>query len=253
MSSLLLPKHWRFNMPLLMAGHLKKGPGGHLVKTASGHLAKCADCLCEDFNVTPDCGCQTEDYGPFLTSGDVTITVTGSTIPTELLSKGGTCGFSFTGSSAPSIAGTYVISCEESSPGCWWHSVPVGCASSGGPTWFYVAGIRVQYGNIRLYHQLVGLFSGIDPYPTITGPITCAPLPVSEQWTRDIAWGSTVTYDKWLYVPGGSCTAECNESVIGGPECLSGEVTPYSDTTTGSGSPHPLSDITVTVEVDAPS
>lgn len=37
MSALILPKHWRFNAPLLM-GHLKKGSGGHLLHTASGHL-----------------------------------------------------------------------------------------------------------------------------------------------------------------------------------------------------------------------
>ena len=39
MSSIAIPKHWRFNYPLLM-GHLKKGPGGHLLRNANEHLVK---------------------------------------------------------------------------------------------------------------------------------------------------------------------------------------------------------------------
>lgn len=41
MSILTIPKHWRFDWPLLM-GHLKKGPVGHLLYTSSGHLV--TDC-----------------------------------------------------------------------------------------------------------------------------------------------------------------------------------------------------------------
>lgn len=43
MSSLILPRHWRVNWPMLM-GHLAL-TAGHLTRTASGHLAECA-CFC---------------------------------------------------------------------------------------------------------------------------------------------------------------------------------------------------------------
>jgi len=39
--AIVLPKHWRFNYPLLM-GHLKKGAGGHLLRNAAHHLVN--DC-----------------------------------------------------------------------------------------------------------------------------------------------------------------------------------------------------------------
>lgn len=46
MSALILPKHWRFNLPMLM-GHLKKGAGGHLLHTGSGHLVNdCGEAPC---------------------------------------------------------------------------------------------------------------------------------------------------------------------------------------------------------------
>lgn len=48
MSALLLPKHWRFNYPLLM-GHLKKGAGGHLLRNTAHHLVKSCGGVC----VTP--------------------------------------------------------------------------------------------------------------------------------------------------------------------------------------------------------
>lgn len=51
MSSLILPKHWRFNWPLLM-GHLKKGSGGHLLKNSAGHLVNVCDTCpeCTDYS-----------------------------------------------------------------------------------------------------------------------------------------------------------------------------------------------------------
>ena len=49
MSSLLIPKHWRFNLPLLM-GHLKKN-AGHLVRTTTAprHLVNNCGTGCSDW------------------------------------------------------------------------------------------------------------------------------------------------------------------------------------------------------------
>ena len=50
MNGLILPKHWRFNWPMLM-GHLQL-TSGHLSRTSTGHLAKCNPCFCTDVPVS---------------------------------------------------------------------------------------------------------------------------------------------------------------------------------------------------------
>jgi hypothetical protein len=78
MSGLILPKHWRFNWPLLM-GHLQL-TSGHLSRTSTEHLAKCDD---------------GGGYDECCYSGHPALTVSSITVP----DAGGCCSI---------LAGTYI-------------------------------------------------------------------------------------------------------------------------------------------------
>lgn len=255
MSGIAIPKHWRFNWPMLM-GHLKKGSGGHLLHNAAGHLVKACGCSCTVLaSGYPSCGCQTADYSAYLTRGAATFTVTGSTTPNALTFKGGTCGASYTGSTGPSIAGTYIVSCGTIGQ-CYWHAVPVGCTGSSGNTWYYVAGIQINYPavgsiNVTLYHQWHQNSTGINPFPTVTGPTTCTPLLLDGNWTRAITWTNSTSYQRWKYVIGGSCDSSCNTSIGGAPACRSGTITSTSDS--NSGSPNPCGSMSISLDLAAAS
>lgn len=254
MSGLLLSKHWRFNMPMLM-GHLKKGASGHLLRNTAHHLVKaCRACSCTvPAGGYPACGCQTADYSAFLTRGSATFTVSGSTTPNALIGGGGTCGASYTGSTGPSVAGTYAISCGTLNQ-CYWHAVPIGCIGTSTAYWYYVAGIKLSYpaiGDISviLYHQQYVEYAGVNPFPTVTGPTSCGPLLTSGTWTRTIQWGPTHSYSQWLYEIGGTCDASCNTPITGAPDCLSGAQSPSIDV--NSGSPNPCGSVTVSLDLAA--
>ena len=112
----------------------------------------------------------------------------------------------------------------------------VGCTNAGGGDYYYVGGIRISCnnngGSVLLYHGTYVTYGAFDPYPTLTGPTTCSPIPLFQSIaTRTIGWLTTPTLKIWDYVIGGQCTAECNtytdNAVV---QCRSGTLTATGDT-----------------------
>lgn len=236
MSGLLLPKHWRINWPSLMAGHLTRSPGGHLQRTTTGHLSKCPTCSCTVPSPTqPACKCLDGDYGSFLNAGDATVTIAGSVTPFEV-----TCspGGPMTGSTAASIAGTYVLPCTTASL-CYFQTEDVGCPTGG---WWYGAGVKFDYHYAQFAHyvqvQLLAYkLSGGPFYSTPTNPGHCGPWFPAQTWTRTITFALDEQFAHWAYVPSSTCRAECN-SVRMIRACISGSQTATSDVKVGA-SPNP--------------
>lgn len=257
MTGLLLPKHWKFHQPLLMAtGDLAKNAGGHLLKNAAGNLVKCGACLCSVTAPGPTaCQCQTGDYQPYLTNGDATITITGTMTPFAFA-----CGANpaYVGGSGPSVAGTYVVPCNPSVFPCFAHATYTGC-HDGPYYWYYVGKVLLSFPNTS-YVQVelsIGLFRTTvftNPFPAIddcSNSLNTSGINIPV-YGLQCTFATTVKYARWQYTLGGGCSASCNTSIPNATyECRSGYLAETGTSELFSGSAAYFSGIGRTVSLAA--
>lgn len=203
----------------------------------SGSVAMHEDCCCCECTV-PDqlngCQCLSADYTKS-TRPDAQVVITGSATPTSINAFGITC----PAGTAPSINGTYAVSCQDD--GIWAICNYVCTRTVRGTSYdyYYVNGVWISYqlngaGGVKLEVQLIGaLLEQITgtPTPACSGTVvsvTSLPLGTinaieKSTWNDlDTSVGAG-TYDRWRYVLGGDCTTDCNE-VTTGVACTTGSL-----------------------------
>lgn len=191
---------------------------GSILIDGAGDIALSGDCCCDACECTlqapfANCQCLSSDFATPTTQADLTVTISGTGVPFDLIDGGLSCDAP---STCDTVTGTYVVSCDDDTT---WCIASLACEDTDGRDWYYLTSVRIYYTAISAPLITVQIRAGFtyntpgtgNPYPSLTST-GCTPPSSNFGATRTLSRQFNDTFTTWFYELGGTCTTACNST-----------------------------------------